>query len=105
MGMDEKPMTRVDLGYAQTQWEYNAAGKVSKESYFDADGQAVLREDGGYAYCMYYYDEEEHCEERQYYDLENKLVLRKDEGYAMIRYAYVSPPPTVAAMAAGTTVS
>lgn len=87
IGLDGNPMVRHDLGYAQVTLDYDGAGNVVKESYFDQEGQLTTGAKEGYAVCKSRY-QGINCIEKSFYDTENKPCYNKDGSYAMVRYQY-----------------
>lgn len=65
-------------GYVTICYEYNQAGKVIRESYFDGAGQPMLRNKKKYASVEYVYEGEENTLIR-YYGLEGNLVRERQK--------------------------
>lgn len=79
-------MNRLDTGYAIALKEYDKAGKVISEKYFDVDRKPVACTDGYSAYAREY-DEEGRLTVEKYYDGQGMPADNRD-GFATWRRSY-----------------
>lgn len=89
VGLNEKIMTRRELGYARLDEIYDIEDNERKigEAYYDKDGKPVLCKEGGYASYKDKYEFGRQIETR-YYDIDGELIQNKDEGYAVKKNEY-----------------
>ena len=66
---------------------YNAAGKVERETYLDANGNPVIADDKGYATVHYFYNSGKQLIQIDLLDENGSPITGKD-GYATCKYTY-----------------
>lgn len=94
LGLRGETIIRSDLGYAQVRKEYDKFGRLTGETYYDADvdlqkdapetidQHKILCKEGGYASFEDQYDAQGNCVKSIYRDKDGESTLRKDSGYA-----------------------
>ena len=87
IGLDGNLIIRSDLGYAQAKRIYHN-GRISSESYYDADGNLIPHKERGYVSFEDDYDVNGNCVESRFYDSSGDLTLRSDYGYAVAKHVY-----------------
>jgi len=85
IGLDEMPLVRSDLGYAQVKKIFQD-GSVIEAAFFDASGLPTPCKDGGNASYTSVYENGNWIESR-YYDTAGEL-MRMNYGYAFIQNVY-----------------
>lgn len=87
IGLDEKPMSRWDLGYAKVETVYDIWDNEVSAIFYDCKGNVTVRKEGGYAAFRNKF-ENGNWVKGQYYGINNELVQRSDTGYACIKNKY-----------------
>lgn len=87
LGLDGGSLRHLKCGNEVLREEYDLSGNVTKEAYYDIQGNPVILDDQGYASAERQY-ERGNLTRVRYFDTEGNLTLLSGKGYAIAEFSY-----------------